>query len=317
MKTINDSIDLFDIIVVGAGAAGMTAALYSLRAEKSVKIFECEGIGGQIASSPRVENFPSIKEISGSVFSDNLSNQIMDLGAEFEFEKITKLEKVLYNDKEIFEVTSEYDSLFYAKTVIIASGAKHRHIGVAGEEELIGKGVSYCATCDGAFYKGQDVCLIGDANSALQYAILLSNYCNKVYLNTLFDKFFGEKTLVDLVRSKENIIIEHNLNLIKFNYDTELKGLVFENTKTHAIKEFNVPACFIAIGQVPQNEAFSDLVDLDKGYIVTDNDMQTKTSGLYAVGDCRNKKIRQLTTAVNDGTIAAINACNYIDKYFK
>ena len=316
MKTINDHIDLIDIIVVGAGAAGMTAALYSLRAGKSVKIFECEGIGGQIATSPRVENFPSIKEISGSVFADNLSSQIMDLGADFEFEKIVKVEKVLYNDKEIFEVKGEYDSIFYSKVVIIATGAKHRHIGVSGEEELVGKGVSYCATCDGAFYKGKEVCLIGDANTALQYAILLSNYCEKVYLNTLFDKFFGEKALVDLIRSKENIIIEHNLNLIKFNYDNELKGLVFENTKTHEIREFTVDACFIAIGQIPQNEAFKDIVELQNGYIVTNEDMLTKETGLYAVGDCRYKKVRQLTTAVNDGTIAAINACNFIDKYF-
>ena len=316
MKTINDNIKLDDIIIIGAGAAGMTAALYSLSAGKNVRIFECEGIGGQIATSPRVENFPSIKEISGSDFSDNLSNQIMDLGAEFEFEKITKVEKALYNDKEIFEIRSEYDNIFYSKALIIATGAKHRHIGVEGEEDLIGKGVSYCATCDGAFYKGQEVCLIGDANTALQYALLLSSYCTKVYMNTLFDKFFGEKALIDLVKSKENIIIEHNLNLIKFNYDDELKSLIFENTKTKEQKEFKVPACFICIGQIPQNENFANLVDLEKGYIVTDNDMQAKTAGLYAVGDCRNKKIRQLTTAVNDGSIAAINACSYIDKYY-
>ena len=315
MKTINDNINLDDIIIIGAGAAGMTAALYSLRAEKSVRLFECEAIGGQIATSPRVENFPSIKAISGSEFADNLSTQIMDLGAMFEFEKINRVEKVLFNSKEIFEVTGEYGT-FYSKALIIATGAKHRHIGVEGEEDLVGKGVSYCATCDGAFYKGQDVCLIGDANTALQYAILLSSYCTKVYLNTLFDKFFGEKTLVDLVKSKENIIIEHNLNLIKFNYDDELKSLVFENTQTKQQKEFTVSACFIAIGQIPQNDDFVNLVDLDKGYIVTDNDMQTKTLGLYAIGDCRSKKIRQLTTAVNDGTIAAINACNYIDKNF-
>ena len=314
MKTINDNINLDDIIIIGAGAAGMTAALYSLRAGKMVRIFECEGIGGQIATSPRVENYPSIKEISGSEFSDNLSNQIMDLGANFEFEKIVKVEKVIYKDKEIFEIVSEYDNLFYCKALIIATGAKHRHIGVSGEEDLIGKGVSYCATCDGAFYKGQEVCLIGDANTALQYALLLSSYCKKVYMNTLFDKFFGEKALIDLVKSRENIVIEHNLNLIKFNYDTELKSLVFENTKTKEQKEFNVPACFICIGQIPQNDAFANLVDLDKGYIVADNDMQTKTAGLFAAGDCRYKKIRQLTTAVNDGSIAAINACNYIDK---
>ena len=316
MKTINDNIELIDIIVIGAGAAGMTAALYSLRAGKTVTVFENESIGGQIASSPRVENFPSIKEIAGADFADNLFNQITDLGANLELEKIEKIEKVKYLEKEIFEVTSEYNT-YYAKAVIIATGAKHRHIGVSGEEDLIGKGVSYCAVCDGAFYKNQDVCLIGDANTALQYAVLLSNYCNKVYLNTLFDKFFGEKYLVDIIKQKENIIIEHNLNLKEFLVENgNFKGLKFQKTDTLEYKEFEVASCFIAIGQIPENDAFKNIVELEKGYIKTNEDMETSTKGLFAVGDCRLKKIRQLTTAVNDGTIASVNACNYIDKTF-
>lgn len=298
----------YDIIIIGAGAAGMTAALYSLRAGKTVCVFENEAIGGQIASSPRVENFPSIKEISGSELADNLFNQIQDLGAELELDMITSIDK----EKDIFTVHGEYGD-YDSKAVIIATGAKHRHIGVANEEKLIGKGVSYCAVCDGSFYKDQDVCLIGDANTALQYALLLSNYCNKVYLCTLFDHFFGEKTLIDELYRHNNILITHNLLLQEFLFDDQLYGLKFKDTQTNEIKTFDVKACFIAIGQVPHNEPFKNLVELDKnGYIVTNEDMETKTKGLYAIGDCRSKKIRQLTTAVNDGSIAAINACAYV-----
>ncbi len=301
--------NFYDIIIVGAGAAGMTAALYSLRAGKKVCLIECETIGGQISSSPRVENFPTIKEISGMELSDRLYNQVEELGVVFELDKINHIEKI--ND-EYFELTGDYNT-YHALSVILATGAKHRRINVMHEDELIGKGVSYCAVCDGSFYKNEDVCLIGDANSALQYAILLSNYCKKVYLCTLFDKFFGEKTLVDAIYKKENIIITHNLSLKEFLYDDALTGLVFEDTQTKELKKFDCKACFIAIGQVPNNSGFDNLVELDKGgYILTDENLETKTKGLYAVGDCRTKKVRQLTTAVSDGSIAAINACNFL-----
>lgn len=312
---MNNNINVNDIVIIGAGAAGMTAALYSLRAGKTVTIFECEGIGGQIATSPRVENFPTIKEISGSELADRLFDQISDLGVNFEFGNVSNIEKQTYNNKEIFKLTYDETNYIYAYAVIIATGAKHRKINVEGEDELVGKGVSYCAVCDGAFYNNEDVCLIGDANTALQYANLLSNNCHKVYLFTLFDRFFGEKKLIDLIQSKENIEIKHNLSLQNFIYDSELEGLVFQDTQTKKNIQINVKACFIAIGQIPNNEKFKDIVGLDKnGYIITNEDCQTKMEGLYAIGDCRSKKIRQLTTAVNDGTIASINACNYIDK---
>lgn len=305
--------NLNDIIIIGAGAAGMTAALYSLRAGKKVTILEHESIGGQIATSPKVENFPTIPEISGLELADRMYNQIDALGVNFEFEDVQKIEEFYDEDKKFFKIIGEY-STFYAKAVIIATGVKHRSINVEGEEQLIGKGVSYCAVCDGAFYKNEDVCLIGDANTALQYAILLSNYCNKVYVNTLFDKFFGETKLVETLKSKENVVIQHNLSLKKFLYDDSLNGLVFEDTQTKELKEFNVKACFIAIGQIPNNKMFENVCELNKqGYIITNTDLETKVKGVYAVGDCREKKVRQLTTAVNDGTIAAINACSYID----
>lgn len=286
----------------------MTAALYALRSGKKVLVLEKENFGGQIANSPRVENFPSIKEISGVDLSSNMFEQIMDLGAEFELEDVLNIEK----KDDFFNVVTNYNS-YEAKAVIIASGVKHRKIGVAGEDELVGKGVSYCAVCDGAFYKDQDVALIGDANTALQYALLLSNYCRSVHICTLFDHFFGEEILVKRIKERTNIKVTHNLSLEKFNYNDTLESLDFVDTVTKEKVNVKCSCCFIAIGQIPDNDRFSNLVELDRGYILTDDLCHTKTPGIYAAGDCRSKKVRQLTTAVSDGAISAIEAVNYID----
>ena len=308
---MNDK-NIYDIVVIGGGAAGMTAALYSLRSGKKVLLIEKETIGGQISKSPRVENFPSIKEISGTEFSDKMFDQIMDLGCEFELDTVVSVNK----ENNLFYINGEYNN-YQAKAVIIATGLEHRKINVEPEDELIGKGVSYCAVCDGAFYKDEEVCLIGDANTALQYSLLLSNYCKKVYVCTLFDKFFADDILVSRLRKRENVEIYHNLLLKEFKYSDELEGLVFENTQDLTKKEFTVKACFIAIGQIPNNDIFSNLVELDKnGYILVDNDLQTKTEGLFVAGDCRQKKVRQLTTAVSDGAMASVGAVSYIDKNF-
>lgn len=300
--------NIYDIIVVGGGPAGMSAALYGLRSGKTVLLIEKENFGGQIANSPRVENFPSIKEISGLDFSNNLFDQISDLGVEFELESVEKIEKL----DGIFHVFTNYGKHF-AKAVILATGVKHRHIGVAREDELAGKGVSYCAVCDGAFYKGEDVVLIGDGNTAVQYALLLSNYCSKVHVCTLFDKFFADKIIVERMYQRANINITHNLSLKEFIGDDALTGLVFENTITKENVHIPCKAVFIAIGQIPNNEMYGNLVDLEKGYIIVDENKKTRTDGLYAVGDCIKKSVRQLTTATSDGSIAAINACAYID----
>lgn len=303
---------MLDLIIIGAGTAGMTSALYALRSGKSVLLLEKENVGGQIAYSPRVENFPSIKQISGSEFSNNLFEQVIDLGAEFELEEVTAIKK----ENNIFTVTTEYNQ-YQAKAVVIATGAKHRHINIAGEDELAGNGVSYCAVCDGAFYKDEEVALIGDGNTALQYSILLSNYCKKVYVCTLFDKFFGDYSLVQTLKKKENVEIIHNISLTEFIGKEKLEGLKFEHMITKEPFILNVPAVFIAIGQVPDNSLFKEFVDLDKeGYVIVDENLETKTKGLFAAGDCRVKKIRQLTTAVNDGATTAINAVSYIDKNF-
>ena len=300
----------YDIAIIGAGPSGMTAALYSLRAGKSVLLLEKETIGGQISSSPLLENYPSINKISGLEFSNNLFQQIIDLGVAFELDEVIDIEK----NKDEFNIKCQF-SCYKSKSIILATGVKHRHINVENEEKLIGHGVSYCAVCDGAFYKNEDVCIIGDANTALQYAILLSNYCNKVYLNTLFDRFFGDNILIERVKERNNIIIEHNLSLTKFKENNgELQGLIFKNTKTNELKEFTVKGCFIAIGQIPDNKKFSNLVSLNSdGFIITNEKMETLTPGVYACGDCKEKQVRQVVTAINDGAIASIYACQYLD----
>ena len=201
---------LYDILVIGGGPSGMSAALYALRSGKSVLILEKENFGGQIANSPRVENVPSIKEISGLDFSDHLFTQITDLGAEFELEEVLE---VIKNDDKTFTVKTNYNT-YQAKAVIIATGVTHRKMNLPNESDLIGKGISFCAVCDGAFYKGKEVFLIGDANSALQYALLLANYCPKVRMFTLFDKFFGDQLLIDRVKNNDTIEVIHNMNLV-------------------------------------------------------------------------------------------------------
>ena len=298
---------MVDIIVVGGGPSGMTAALYALRSNKSVLILEKENFGGQIANSPRVENYPSIKEISGLDLSDKMFAQIMDLGAQFELEDVLKIEK----KEDRFLVTTNYRT-YESRAVIIANGVKHRLMHLPNEENLIGNGVSFCAVCDGPMYKGKEVYLIGDANTALQYALLLANYCTKVHMFTLFDRFFGDQILIDRLLSKENIFIKHNMNLVQYLGESKLEGLVFEDTQTKEKTEYRTDNVFIAIGQVPQNEQFADLVVLDKGFIVTDETMATKTPGVFACGDTRKKDTRQVITACNDGAIAALSAVKYL-----
>ena len=299
---------MFDSIVIGAGPAGMTAALNLRRDGKTVLLLERETVGGQIALSPRVENIPSIKEISGEDYSSQIFDQICDLGVQFELENVLGIEKV----GDIFKVKTDYNT-HEARSVIIATGCEHRHIGVDREDELVGKGVSYCAVCDGAFYKDEEVAIIGDANTAIQYAIALASYCKKVHVCALFDRLFADKTLIDRLYSKENVDVRFTISLKQFVGEDELTGLIFEDTKTHEEVHYTCKAVFIAIGQVPHNEPFESLVELEKGYIKTDDLMHTKTEGLFAVGDCRTKKYRQVITAENDGMVAAIEASRYLD----
>lgn len=299
---------IYDCVIIGGGPAGMTASLYLLRNNKKVLILEKENFGGQISISPKVENFPTIKSISGLELSDLMFSQIESLGAEFELEEAISISK----NEDIFEIKTNYNT-YLAKTIINATGVSHRKIGLPHEDELVGNGVSYCAVCDGPFYKGQEVYLIGDANSALQYALLLSDYCLKVHIITLFDKFFGDEILIDKVLSKENIDVTHHLNLVEFLTENEsLSGLKFIDTKTNEERIYQTNNVFIAIGQVPHNEIFKDFVELDKGFVVTNEKMETLTKGLYAIGDARKKDVRQALTACNDGAIAAVEIAKYL-----
>ena len=300
---------MHDIIVIGGGPAGMTAALYALRNNKSVLVLEKEAFGGQIATSPRLENYPTIESISGSEWADRLFEQITNLGAEFELEDVEFVEKI----DNIFHVKTNYGE-HESLAVIVANGVKPRKMGLPNEDDLVGKGVSYCAVCDGPFYKGKEIYLIGDANTALQYALLLSGYCPRVHMLTLFDKLFGDQILIDRVLQTENIDIRHNLLLKKLVEEKgELVAIELEDTISKEKVKFETNNCFIAIGQVPQNEFLKDILELDHGFIKTNESMATSIPGLFAAGDTRIKENKQVITACNDGAIAAMSAVKYIN----
>lgn len=303
---------MHDIIIIGAGPAGLTAGLYALRSGKTVKIFEKESIGGQISTSPKVENYPSIKQISGMELATNMFEQVMELGIDFEYDEI----KEIFKTNEGFKVKTDYDE-FNSKAVIIATGVKHKKLNLPYEEDLIGSGISYCATCDGPFFKNQDVAVIGDGNSAFQYALLLANYCKSVTICTLFDWFVADNALVEKAKYLDNVKIITDVSTKEYiiSDNNELSGLKFKNLKTNVESSIDVKGCFIAIGQIPDNKIFTNLVDLDEqGFIIANESCLTKTEGLFVCGDCRTKEVRQVTTAASDGAIAATQAVKYIDK---
>lgn len=299
-----------DVIIIGAGMAGMTAALNCLRNGKTVRIFEGEAVGGQIANSPKVENIPSINEISGLEFADKTFEQISEKGVEIEYDKVISVKKV----GDEFIVKTDYDE-FKAHSVIAAVGVKHKRIGAEGEQKYLGKGVYYCALCDGHFYKDNEVALIGDGNTAMQYGLLLCNICSKVYVLTWSDKFFGDKVLEKRLRERENAVIMPFTSVTAFSGGEKMEAVEYKDLKTDEIKKLNVPAAFVAIGQIPDNGIFSDLAELDKnGYFTVSGDAPTITEGFFVAGDCCAKTVRQLTTAMSDGATAAFAACNYLDK---
>ena len=299
---------MYDIIIIGSGVSGMTAALYSLRNGKKVLLIEGESIGGQIAQSPRVENYPTHKEISGLKLGEELFEQISDLGVEFEFDVIEKVDKI----GDYFYVKGEFGE-YKGKAVIVANGVKHRKLRLPNEEKLIGKGVYYCAICDGPFFEGKDVTLIGDGNTALQYALLLSNICSKVNLVIMFDKFFGDDNLVKAVEKRKNIEITRNSKTIELLEEDTLEGIRFEKDGKTTFDIMGTPL-FVAIGQVPDNKKFENLADLDaQGYFDADETTTTRTPGFFVAGDTRKKLVRQVTTACGDGAVAATQACNYLN----
>ncbi len=302
---------MYDSIIVGGGPAGLTAAVYALRAGKTVLVIEKNGFGGQIAYSPKVENIPGTQQISGSEFAEQLTEQALALGAEVELETVAEVKKAGNG----FAVITEEGSTYESKTVILAVGVKHRMLGLPGETELVGNGLSFCAVCDGAFYTGQDTAMIGGGNSALQEALLLSEVCRKVTVVQNLSDFTGEKALSTALLEKENV--EVLFSTLVEGYLSEngaLTGLSVRNTETGETREVRVDGAFLAVGLVPENEAFSGLAQTDeRGYFAAGEDCLTATPGVFVAGDCRRKTIRQVVTASADGAVAAMAACRYLD----
>ena len=302
---------MYDIIIVGGGPAGLTAAVYARRAGKSVLVFEKNSFGGQIAFSPKVENIPGTISISGAAFADALVEQAMNLGADVELETVVSIEK----KQKLFAVSTEEGSCFEGSAVILAVGVKHRTLGLPGEAELIGNGISFCAVCDGAFYTGQNTVMVGGGNSALQEALLLSEVCNRVTVIQNLAFFTGEKTLADALMAKENV--EVFFSTLVTGYETEngtLTGVRIRSEETGLEQTVKADGAFLAVGLAPQNEPFAALTRLnDWGYFDADEACTTPTPGLFVAGDCRSKTIRQVVTASADGATAAMAACRYLD----
>ncbi len=300
----------YDIIIVGAGTAGMTAAIYALRAGKSVCIFENEVFGGQISYSPRVENYPGIPSVSGADFSDALVTQITALGATIELENVISVTVNGDGTKKVVTDWNEYE----CRAVILATGSKHRKLGVEREDELVGKGVSYCAVCDGAFYKGKPVAVVGGGSTALQDAIFLSAYCSSVTLIHRRDEFRGEERLVKTLQTKGNVSFILNSTVKSLDGASRIEGVTVTDKITGAETKIPVDGLFVAVGQMPRNEKFANIVTLDDyGYIASGEDCRTSTDGVFAAGDCRTKTLRQLTTAAADGAVAGTAAAEYCD----
>mgnify|MGYP002545191036 CR=1 FL=1 len=299
---------MYDIGIIGGGTAGMTAAIYGQRAGKRTVIIEGTNFGGQIVSSTNVENYPGIASVSGSEFSMNLLDQAMKLGAETVVEQADSVQK---EDGMFVIETSE--KAYPCRSVILATGVTHRHLGIEKEEKLVGAGVSYCATCDGAFFRGRDVAVIGGGNTALQDAEFLSNYCRKVYLIHRRDEFRGEKSLAERLKEKENVEFVLSATVKEIVGETMVEGLILNNKKTGENFKIEVSGVFVAIGQIPQNDKFKDLIKLDEnGFILASEDCLTSCTGVFAAGDCRTKEVRQLTTAAADGAVAGLAACKYL-----
>lgn len=299
---------IYDIIIVGAGPAGLTAAVYALRANKSVLILDKAAFGGQIAFSPKVENYPGFESITGAELADKMVEQALSQGADVEVENVVSVK----NDNGIKTVYTEDGNEYSAKALIIAVGAKHRHLNVENEEKFLGEGISFCAVCDGAFYKDKTVALIGGGNSALQEAILLSETSKKVIVVQNLDFLTGEKRLQEIIAQRDNIEVILGATVDKVKDGQEFSGIIIN--KGGEKIDITCDGMFVAIGLEPDNTPFKNLCDLNEwGYVEADETCFTKTEGVFVAGDCRTKNLRQITTATSDGATSAVNACRYID----
>ena len=299
---------LYDLIVIGGGPAGLTAALYARRANKTVLVIEKGTFGGQITYSPKVENIPGFAEVTGNEFAEKLIEQVLGQEAEVECAEVLEVKDGTYK-------TVVTDSgTFTAKSLVIATGAKHRLLGIPSEAKFIGEGISFCAVCDGAFYEGKTVAVIGGGNSALQEAILVADLAKKVYVVQNLDFLTGEQKLVEKLNTKPNVEVILGTVVDEFLGDKDLTGIAIKKVANDEISILKLDGVFLAIGLVPQNDVFASLVPLDsRGYITAGEDCVTGTPGVFAAGDCRTKSIRQVATAAADGAVAALAACAYAD----
>lgn len=301
---------MYDIAIIGAGPAGMTAALYALRADKKVLLIEKENFGGQITYSPNVENYPTLMQISGSELAQKMLDQVMEHGADIELAEVTGI-----RNGESYKTVLTDMGEFQAKAVIIATGSKHRHLGLPREEELTGEGVSYCAVCDGAFFAGKPVAVVGGGNTALQEAVMLSEYCTHVTVIQNLSFMTGEAKLVAALEKKDNVTMIFDTVVTELIGENQLEALRLKNGKTNTESVLNVDGVFVAIGQVPENKCFENITRLNEyGYIASDERCLTDTAGIFVAGDCRTKQVRQVTTATGDGAVAALAACRYVDE---
>ena len=292
---------MYDAIIIGCGPAGMTSAIYLARQNKKVLILEKETIGGQISSSPLVENYPGYIAISGSELSNNMFDQVIALGVDFELEEVVEIKDG--NIKQVITTDNTYET----KTVIIATGCKYRLLGLDNEVNLIGKGIHFCVSCDGAFYKDKTVAVIGGGNSAVINALSLSEICKKVYVIQNLDNLTSEKNLADKLKSKENVEIIVSSVVSKINGIDQLESIEINNDRI-----IELDGMFISIGMIPQNNFVKDLINLDKYNYVDSVDCKTNIEGIFVAGDLRTKPYRQVTTAVSDGTIAANLVIDYL-----
>ena len=300
---------LFDVAVVDGGPAGLTAAVYVRRAGKSVIVLEKETFGGQITFSPKVENIPGFTALSGNEFAEKLVEQALEQGAEMDSCEVLSVEK----DGEAFTLTTDGEPV-RARAVILATGARHRTLGLPGEEDFIGSGVSFCAVCDGAFYRGARVAVVGGGNSALQEALLLSELAEKVIVVQNLDFLTGEGALQEQLYARSNVEVILGTVVDAYLGDGELAGIRVRREKDGSLSEIPVAGVFLAVGLIPQNEAFQNVLELDeRGYAASDETCYSPTPGVFVAGDCRRKKIRQVTTAAADGAVAALAACDYLD----
>lgn len=299
---------MYDIIIIGAGPAGMTAALYARRAMKNVLVLEALSYGGQIINTLEIDNYPAISKISGFDFATNLYNQIKELETDIKFERVIEIK----NNNDYKEVITK-DNKYLGKTIILATGNENRKLGLPNEEELVGRGISYCATCDGAFFKNKDVAVVGGGNTAIEDAIYLSDIANKVYVIHRRQEFRAEPKLIEILKSKDNIEFIYNSNVTKLNKNDNLESIEVTSINGEK-KELKVSGLFIAIGRIPENENFRNIINLDdSGYVISDEKCHTNIEGIFVAGDVRRKDLRQLVTATGDGALAATEAIKYLN----